>query len=141
MRKTNQSRMSFNKEHPAVQEGFIPQWLVCGPFASGKDAFYTDFLKENGGEKKIEPGQGLTHSIGAKTVRWQEYTTGENYYEFQINPINTINEVFWNKPGHRGGKGIFGWDLVGIKHAVQVQGTLNCPEIKDEGWTVELALP
>jgi len=66
---------------------------------------------------------------------------GENYYEFQINPINTINEVFWDKPGRAGGQGIFGWDLVGIKHAVQVQGTLNCPDMKDEGWSVELALP
>jgi len=66
---------------------------------------------------------------------------GKNYYEFQINPINTINEVFWNKPGHRGGQGIFGWDLIGIKHAVQIRGALNCPEIRDEGWTVELALP
>ncbi len=66
---------------------------------------------------------------------------GKNYYEFQINPINTINEVFWDQPGDRGGQGIFGWDLVGIKSAVQVQGTLNCPDIEDEGWTVEVALP
>ena len=66
---------------------------------------------------------------------------GGNYYEFQTNPLNTINEVFWDKPPDEGGKGIFGWDLLGIRHAVQVQGTLNCPRIKDEGWTVELALP
>jgi hypothetical protein len=66
---------------------------------------------------------------------------GQNYYEFQINPINIINEVFWDKANGRGGKGIFGWDLIGIKHAVQIQGTLNCPGDKDKGWKVELALP
>ena len=65
----------------------------------------------------------------------------KHYYEFQINPINTINEVLWDRTQVERGKGIFGWDLVGLKHAVQVQGTLNCPQIKDEGWTVELALP
>lgn len=65
----------------------------------------------------------------------------KHYYEFQINPINTINEVLWDRTEDPKGKGIFGWDLVGIKHAVQVEGTLNCPQIKDEGWTVELALP
>ncbi len=64
---------------------------------------------------------------------------GHNYYEFQVNPINTINEVFWPWPGSAQGE--FGWDLLGIRSAVQVQGTLNCYEQKDQGWTVELALP
>ncbi len=64
---------------------------------------------------------------------------GKNYYEFQINPINTINEVYWPEPGSR--EALFGWDLLGIRTAVQVQGTLNCYEIKDQGWTVEMALP
>jgi hypothetical protein len=63
-----------------------------------------------------------------------------NYYEFQVNPINTINEVFWvNTPGPT--EGDYGWDLLGIQTAVQVQGSLNCYEVKDVGWTVELALP
>ncbi|MEO6846872.1 MAG: carbohydrate-binding family 9-like protein [Chthoniobacterales bacterium] len=33
------------------------------------------------------------------------------------------------------------YQLPGIKHAVYIDGSLNCPEIKDKGWTVELALP
>jgi len=64
---------------------------------------------------------------------------GQNYYEFQINPINTINEVFWPHPGSQ--EAVFGWDLLGLETAVQVQGTLNNHRIKDQGWTVELALP
>jgi hypothetical protein len=64
-----------------------------------------------------------------------------NYYEFQINAANVINEVFWDYPLGDGCIGKFGWDMIGIKHAVQVQGTLNCYEIEDEGWSVELALP
>ena len=33
------------------------------------------------------------------------------------------------------------FNLEGVKHAVQIDGTINCPRIKDRGWTVELALP
>jgi len=64
-----------------------------------------------------------------------------NYYEFQINAMNVINEVIWDYPIHEGCIGRFGWDLVGLKHAVQVDGSLNAPWIKSKGWTVELALP
>lgn len=33
------------------------------------------------------------------------------------------------------------YQLPGVKHVVRVDGTLNSPEIKDKGWTVEIALP
>ena len=33
------------------------------------------------------------------------------------------------------------WNCDGLKSAVQVQGTLNYQDDKDEGWTVELAVP
>jgi len=92
------------------------------------------------------------------------------YYELGINPINTIYEVFWSwveplvvsqnitrlnqlfstenylyflpRVGERMGRfGELDWELPGIKHAVHVDGTLNCPAIRDNGWTVEFALP
>jgi hypothetical protein len=92
------------------------------------------------------------------------------YYELGVNPINTIYEVFWtwlapvverrdvellnrffstedffyflprlDEPFGRIGEKE--WELPGLKHAVQVDGSLNCPEIVDRGWTVEFALP
>jgi hypothetical protein len=33
------------------------------------------------------------------------------------------------------------YQLPGCKHAVFIDGTINCPEVKDQGWTVEIALP
>ena len=92
------------------------------------------------------------------------------YYELGVNPINTIYEVFWTwveplvmrqdiarlnqlfatescfyflpRTGERMGRfGERDWELPGIKHAVHVDGTLNCPAIRDTRWTVEFALP
>jgi hypothetical protein len=92
------------------------------------------------------------------------------YYELGVNAINTIYEVFWtwlepvvarcdcqkldrllrtenflyfvprlNEPMGRFGE--MDWELPGLRHAVQVDGSLNCPAIRDNGWTVEFALP
>jgi len=95
------------------------------------------------------------------------------YYEFEINALGTIYEVFYvweeayeragysqipefarNVPGvdvfdgvgfrpHPRGKriGYSNWDFPGLKHAVQLNGTLNQHIDRDRGWTVELALP
>ena len=92
------------------------------------------------------------------------------YYELGTNAINTIYEVFWTwldpvvqrrdadtlhrffstehflyfmpRAGAQLGRfGELAWELPGLRHAVQVDGTLNCPEIVDRGWTVEFALP
>ena len=45
------------------------------------------------------------------------------------------------KPYRDGGPAINGWDIVGLQVDVSVKGTLNRPGDRDEGWTVELALP
>jgi hypothetical protein len=37
--------------------------------------------------------------------------------------------------------GFLDWDLDGLQHAVRVDGTLNDPERRDRGWSVELAIP
>jgi len=99
------------------------------------------------------------------------FVAGDNvYYELGVNPINTIYEVFWSRlapiverrdierlnhffsledffyflprMGEALGRiGEKAWELPGLKHAVQVDGSLNCPDIVDNGWTVEFALP
>ena len=33
------------------------------------------------------------------------------------------------------------WQLPGLKHAVHINGTINCPEVRDREWSVEFALP
>jgi hypothetical protein len=63
------------------------------------------------------------------------------YYEFEINALNTGWDLFLNKPYRHGGKADNGWEIPGLKTAVSVRGTLNNPSDRDEGWTVEMAFP
>lgn len=63
------------------------------------------------------------------------------YYEFEINALNTGWDLFLPKPYRDGGKAQDGWDILGLKTAVHIQGTLNNPNDKDKGWTVEIAMP
>lgn len=67
--------------------------------------------------------------------------TQSGYFEVEVNALNTVWDLFLNKPYREGGKADSSWDSEGLKTAVSVQGTLNHPEDKDTGWTVEMALP
>ena len=63
------------------------------------------------------------------------------YFEFEINALNTGWDLYLTKPYREGGRADSSWDSEGLKTAVTVQGTLNHPNDKDTGWTVEIALP
>ncbi|MEO1451440.1 MAG: carbohydrate-binding family 9-like protein, partial [Bacteroidota bacterium] len=64
-----------------------------------------------------------------------------NYLEIEINAQGTIWDLLLTKPYRDQGKAIDEWNMKGLKSAVHVVGTLNDPADKDEGWTVEIALP
>lgn len=64
-----------------------------------------------------------------------------NYFEFEINALNTIWDLFLSKPYRNNGYILDGWDFKGLKSAVQVNGTLNDASDIDEGWNVEIAIP
>jgi hypothetical protein len=68
---------------------------------------------------------------------------GDNheYYEFEINALNTGWDLFLGKPYRDGGPAMDSWEIPGLKTAVHVQGTLNDPSDTDKGWTVEMAFP
>ena len=63
------------------------------------------------------------------------------YYEFEINALNTGWDLFLPKPYRDGGTANDSWDIIGLKTAVHINGTLNDPTDKDKGWTVEIAMP
>ena len=89
------------------------------------------------------------------------------YYEFEINCLNTVYEVFWiwkDSPllpgfdpttqrvlvldgvgGHvheRGERwGFLDWDFPGLRTAVRVDGAVNSRTKTNVGWMVELAFP
>lgn len=65
-----------------------------------------------------------------------------NYYELEINALNTVWDLFIDKPYREQNQPVLNdWDMNGLKSAVKVNGTLNNPNDKDKGWTVELAIP
>jgi hypothetical protein len=66
---------------------------------------------------------------------------GRNYFEFEINALNTGWDLFLSKPYKQGGKADNSWEIPGLRTAVHVDGTLNDPRDRDPGWTVELAIP
>ncbi len=68
---------------------------------------------------------------------------GDNhdYYELEINALNTEWDLFLDKPYRDGGPARNAWEIPGLRTAVAVQGTLNDPTDVDRSWTVELAIP
>lgn len=63
------------------------------------------------------------------------------YYEFEMNALNTVWDLLLIKPYRDGGPAVNGWDIKGLQSGVQIQGTINQPADKDKGWTVEIAFP
>lgn len=92
------------------------------------------------------------------------------YYELGLNALNTTYQIRWTwierlvreqryeeleelfktpdylyyvaRQGERLGRHAdLSYQLPGLRHAVVVDGSLNCPDVEDRGWTVELALP
>ncbi len=68
---------------------------------------------------------------------------GDNleYYEFEMNALNTTWDLFLPKPYKDDGRADNSWDIAGLKTAVHVNGTLNNPADRDTGWSVEIAIP
>jgi hypothetical protein len=64
-----------------------------------------------------------------------------NYFEFEINALNTGWDLFLPRPYRQKGKPDNGWEIPGMKTAVHVNGSLNKPGDRDGGWQVELAFP
>jgi hypothetical protein len=64
-----------------------------------------------------------------------------NYYELEVNALNTIWDLYLSKPYRNGNQVLNDWDFKGLKSAVKINGTLNNPKDIDEGWNVEIAIP
>ena len=63
-----------------------------------------------------------------------------SYYEFEMNTLNTMWNLFMDKPYKHGGK-VFIREMPGQKSGVYVMGTLNDPSDTDEYWMMEIAFP
>jgi len=63
------------------------------------------------------------------------------YYEFEINALNTGWDLRLVKPYIDGGPALNEWEIPGLRTAVWIDGSLNDPSDRDRGWSVELAFP
>lgn len=63
------------------------------------------------------------------------------YFEIEVNALNTVMDLFMPKPYRHGGQALLNWDVKGLRTAVQINGTRNNPKDKDRSWTVEMAIP
>ncbi len=68
---------------------------------------------------------------------------GDNheYFEFEINALNTNWDLFLDTPYRDGGPARNEYEADGWKTAVSIDGTLNKPTDLDRGWSVEMAIP
>jgi cellulose/xylan binding protein with CBM9 domain len=68
---------------------------------------------------------------------------GDNhdYMELEVNALNAEWDLLLVRPYRDGGPAQNSWEVPGLKTAVHIKGTLNDPGDRDEGWSVELALP
>ncbi|MBW7891804.1 MAG: carbohydrate-binding family 9-like protein [Chitinophagaceae bacterium] len=64
-----------------------------------------------------------------------------NYFEIEVNALNTLFDLFLSKPYRDGGPISIEWDVEGIQSAVYIDGTLNDPTDTDRKWIVEMAIP
>ena len=64
-----------------------------------------------------------------------------NYYELEINALNTAWDLFVSKPYRNTNVVLNDWNITGLKSAVKVDGTINNPNDVDKGWVLEIAIP
>lgn len=64
-----------------------------------------------------------------------------NYYEFEMNALNTVWDLFLTRPYRNGTIVLDHWDINGLQTAVSIDGTLNDPTDLDRSWSVEIAIP
>ena len=64
-----------------------------------------------------------------------------DYFEYEVNALNTPFDLTLTKPYVEGGTFNIDWDIIGLKTAVGVEGTINDPSDKDQAWKVEIAIP
>jgi hypothetical protein len=65
----------------------------------------------------------------------------KNYFEFEINAIQTVFDLYLPYPYRHSSFALHNWDFKGIKKAVKIDGSLNNGNDKDKKWCVELAIP
>ena len=64
-----------------------------------------------------------------------------NYYELEMNVLNTTWDLLLTQAYKDNGKAVDHWNMADLKTAVHVEGSINNPSDEDKFWTVEIAIP
>ena len=64
-----------------------------------------------------------------------------DYYELEVNALNTQFDLMLTRPYRCGGSYDIGWAIDGLQTAVDIEGTLNDASDEDRLWTMEIAIP
>ena len=80
----SQNTHSNNPKTKIVDTKFIRTWLICGEFQNPpRTGLETDYLKEHGGEEKINPVAGMSHHRSNGTVAvWTEFTSPDDIIDY-----------------------------------------------------------
>lgn len=65
----------------------------------------------------------------------------QQYYEFEMNVLNTVWDLFLPVAYRDGGDALNGYDIHGLKTAVAVNGSINDPSAENRSWSVEIVMP
>lgn len=63
------------------------------------------------------------------------------YYEFEMNALNTVWDLLLTMPYRDGGKPVNAFDFTGMQSAVYIDGELNNPSAENKYWSVEVVIP
>lgn len=63
------------------------------------------------------------------------------YFEFEMNVLNTVWDLFLPRPYREGTNPLNGWDIHGLRSAVKVDGEINNPNADNKRWMVEVVMP
>jgi hypothetical protein len=64
-----------------------------------------------------------------------------DYFEIEINALNTVFDLFLSRPYRNRGVLSTAWNAAHLKTAVHTEGTLNDAGDTDKKWTVDMAIP
>lgn len=63
------------------------------------------------------------------------------YYELEVNALGTPWDLMLVRPYRDGGPALNAWHIAGLRVGIGVRGTINRSSDRDDGWSVELAIP
>jgi hypothetical protein len=84
---------------------------------------------------------GMTWEDDVFELFFKPSTTKPDYYEFQVNPLNTQLELYFPSRGAGGYRRFAPLTRLGMESAVKLNGTLNKYDDRDRGWIVEGRIP